>query len=331
MSEEELKKLGEMMSELGLKPDLESKESLGLWLASNALEVLNGQQVKEEVKEEPQESAQHTGYFNGMQPEMRPRVSVFSGAVTRESTPYDVWRYEVQCVERDVRYAPEVVMETIRRNVKGEAARVVMHMGPEATSKDVIRKLDSVYGQVASQGSLLSNFHAAVQQEGESVAEWCCRLEALMAPVTLGGKITKEAADEMLRSKLWTGLRSSDLRAATRHKFDQLLEVDDMLVVLRAAEQELGGRRVASRAMIKLEEKPSETSTLETMVRDVQKRLEKMESELEKMKESGNNTAEKRPYQRGQVTCFKCGQPGHIASGCRQQGNDSPPTWEGRQ
>lgn len=267
----------------------------------------------------------------------RPRVSVFSGAAGRDTTPYDVWRYEVQCLKKDPKYPADIVMDAIRRNVRGDAARVVMHLGPAATPEQVLRKFDSVYGQVASQGSLLSTFHGAQQAESETVAEWCCRLEALMSQVEDGRNITRAAGREMMRSKLWTGLRSAELKAATRHKFDQLLDVDALLVAIRAAEHEVGGaRRVVSRVMTTEPEK-KEPSQLESTLFQITERLERMEVQMRSMQES--QLTRERPYppreggSAGPIRCFKCGQEGHVAFGCRQQppGNARPPTREGRQ
>lgn len=374
MTDVELQKLGELLGTLGLQPNVESAEGLGEWLLTHGAAATEGEKKEataEEVKEDaaatkvvpaepPAVVKQEEGVkepvvppqtvqvpeqrrredevlFNRMEVG-RPRISMFSGSTAKDSTPFDVWRYEVTCLLADRLYSPDVVMETVRRNVKGDAARVVMRLGPRATVGEVLRKMGSIYGQVASQGALLSSFHAAQQTDSENVSEWSCRLEELMQQVEENSRINRCATREMLRSKLWSGLRSAELKSATRHKFDTLMEVDELLVAIRATEHEVCGNRVKSHVM-SVEREPTSSERLEKTMQQIAGRLERMEKEMTEIKAGGRPTsgggAERAPYASrtgsGALACFKCGQVGHIAVGCRQPGNAKPPLPEGRQ
>ena len=56
---------------------------------------------------------------------------MFCGDSKSDAT-YDVWRYEVECLLNES-YKPETISHAIRRSLKGEASRVVMHLGPGAS------------------------------------------------------------------------------------------------------------------------------------------------------------------------------------------------------
>lgn len=114
-----------------------------------------------------------------------------------------------------------------------------MHLGENASIEDILRKLEGVYGIVESGTTLLQQFYNAKQESGESVAEYGCRLEEIVNRAISRGAVAKEQANEMLRSKMWTGLRDERVRNATRYKYDMTLDFDALRAELRAMEQEI--------------------------------------------------------------------------------------------
>jgi hypothetical protein len=46
----------------------------------------------------------------------------------------------------------------VGRSLKGEAGRVVMHLGPTASIPEILYKLDSIYGDVEKKVDLLGDF-----------------------------------------------------------------------------------------------------------------------------------------------------------------------------
>ena len=110
-----------------------------------------------------------------------PKLPNFSGD-KKDETSYDLWRYEVECLMRyNVKYS--TVLQSFRRSLRGNAARVLMRLGTEASIDDILQRIDGVYGTVEDNENLLSQFYSASQKENEDVLEWSCRLEDLLNKV----------------------------------------------------------------------------------------------------------------------------------------------------
>nr|ATA66762.1 Gag [Haliotis discus hannai] len=118
------------------------------------------------------------------------------------------------------RYSSKIVAEAVRRSLRGRAARVAMHVDKDAPLKTLISKLASVFGDVHTEHNIMSQFYTAKQGDEESVAEWSCRLEDILSQGVTLGKVQPGQTEDLLRTTLWTGLRSQ-LRDLTSHKFDQ--------------------------------------------------------------------------------------------------------------
>lgn len=100
-------------------------------------------------------------------------------------------------------------------------------------------KLERVYGTVESATTLLQQFYNCKQEETESIGAYSCRLEDVLNRAFARGAVDKGRSDEMLRNKLWSGLRDERVRNATRYKLEQIHQFDELVGELRAAEQEL--------------------------------------------------------------------------------------------
>ncbi|KAK3726814.1 hypothetical protein QZH41_019605 [Actinostola sp. cb2023] len=106
--------------------------------------------------------------------------------------------------------------------VNGEASRLAMHLGEDASLEEILIKLERVYGTVESGTTLLQQFYNSRQEGEESVGAYSCRLEDILNKAIARGAVAREQGDEMLRSKLWTGLKDERIRNATR--IDEALE-----------------------------------------------------------------------------------------------------------
>ena len=90
-----------------------------------------------------------------------PKITYFSGSepVQKGETSFDIWKYEVNCLKRDNFYAEHVIKQAIRRSLRGQAQRVSVYLGFDATSDDIISKLENTFGNVKSGDSVLQEFY----------------------------------------------------------------------------------------------------------------------------------------------------------------------------
>jgi hypothetical protein len=374
---DELNKVKAVFAELGIETEeLTTSEDLKVWLQSHAKEE---QPVKQETEEQPaknetpeqpvkKEKVEQEQPQDKKAGDRRPRISNFWGTTTqKDATSFDVWKYEICCYLEDSQYSEESILEAIRRSIKGDAAKVLMRMGPKASVVNILDKLEGLYGTVATEGTLLTEFYAAQQNENEDVTAWSCRLEDTIQKVHERRLISGATMREMLRSKLWSGLRNEALRNATRYKYDLIKDFDELVIEIRSVEHELGAdkKKVKAHSLQKATGKADEKDG--NILKDISDRLEKMEKKMEDMKTQNLQDSQERTgyrnqrgssrgrYHRGRgrgrgqwrdqqwresrphrdetgphddekagvdneeedVVCYRCGQIGHIALGCR--------------
>ena len=104
-----------------------------------------------------------------------PRLPTFSGShSTKGETSYNQWRYDVLCLVEDNVWPGEVILQSVRRSVRGIAAEVLVNLGRNTDVDQVIKKFDSVFGNILTPEQILEDFYVARQLETESVTEWGC-------------------------------------------------------------------------------------------------------------------------------------------------------------
>ena len=231
-----------------------------------------------------------------------PKLPIFSGDDSvKNEVSYEVWRYEVRCLKVDGLLSEANVLQAIRKSLRGAARETLIPLGEEATSDSMIAKLDTLFGHVRSNESVMQNFYSATQREGETVTAFGCRLESMLQVAIQNGHISISARDDMLRSKFWTGLRSEKLKSQTRHKYDNILSYELLLREIRAVDMEINpeGQKVT-----KAQHKPMQTDTVQAMNEKsvIDKLSEQMNSMMNKLKELERNMTS---YSTGTYdTCF---------------------------
>ena len=119
-----------------------------------------------------------------------PRLSLFTGTPGRkEEATYDLWKYEVKCLLSEGSHDDDAIMEAIRRSLEGEPARVTMRLGPKTTISNLLQKFDSIHGAVDVRERVLAQFYSERQQQDETVSDWSCRLEDLLAKAVELGRL----------------------------------------------------------------------------------------------------------------------------------------------
>lgn len=171
-----------------------------------------------------------------------PKIPQFSGdePAQKGDVTFNVWRFEVKCLELDNQVSGQMLLQAIRKSLRGTARSMLIPLGESASCKQIVEKLNGLFGNVSSNESVMQQFYTVVQAENESVTAFGCRLESLLQVAIDKGHVSIEAKDDMLRSKFWTSLRNERLKDQTRHKYDTVKTFDHLLREIRAVEVEMG-------------------------------------------------------------------------------------------
>lgn len=163
-----------------------------------------------------------------------PELPKFSGEEKAPVNMFEVWKYDVNCLIDEGMYPMHIIREAIRKSLKGTARGVLLHLGEHASVVDILTELEGVYGNVQSSERLKEQFYSESQKPGESVADYSLRLERLLSRVL--GIADRAVRDEMLRNRLWSGLKDQELKNVSRYLFEKNAQ-------LQQIEEGIEGRR----------------------------------------------------------------------------------------
>ena len=243
---------------------------------------------------------------------VKPYITPFSGMepVQKNECSFEDWKLEIQCLIQSGAYPDYIVAQCIRNSLKVPAKRAIVTLGSSVTSQELIEKLQNVFGNVASGESVLTEFYTSSQQPTESVTMWGLRLEEIVQRDIEKGQISEGQKDEMLRTRFWRNLYNKELQNATRVYYDQLKDFDKLRTKVRSEEywslKPSAEKNNTSKVVIntpapeKREEiktepqaqhQPLQLDPNTSALKDVVRRLEKIEKELNSKRNRG-----RRPY-----------------------------------
>lgn len=219
----------------------------------------------------------------------QPKLPIFSGQddPPKGEVTYEVWSFEVKCLQNS-HYLPEhVLLQSIRHSLKGSARSIIVPLGETATVADILQKLDVFFGNVSSCETLMQNFYSDYQKDKESIVQYGSRLEQTLSRAIQFGHMDNQAKDAMLRTKFWTGLNSQQLKNSTRHLFDSIKDFQLLLKEIRKVEQEdacsnrpAGKPKVAQQHSGQASNEPDSAQLLKQMS-DLMERMKVMEKKLD--------------------------------------------------
>lgn len=337
LQQKEIDSMTEVFTEMGLKPKADTPEHFKQWLE----EFQKGAKPKVKRESTSEEGATAGGTTSQLL-EKNPRLPIFSGD-KKGDTNFDLWKYEVQCLLKE-NYCESVISQAIRRSLKGDAARIVMVLGPDANITDILSKFESVYGTIHSKATVLSKFYSARQQEEENVAAWGCRLEDLLNQARKEGLVQTAAVNDMLKNMFYEGLRP-ELKDTTAFIFDKTQNFDDLRHEIRIKEEEMIQRKKSRKTeRTQAISTTEEIEEIKAMIQNLNKDVLDMKNRAYSTNENsdkdmspqyssprfenyrGNIRGRGQFYRQGQfqgrqsagdVTCYRCGQQGHLQYGCR--------------
>lgn len=125
-------------------------------------------------------------------------------------------------------YQEDILRQAVKDSLTGNARKILLALGTEASTREIVDKLQTVYGNVRSGESVLAEFYQAKQRKEESLSERGIRLESMIQIALYKQQILKSQKDEMLRSRFWRFLYSDDLRNATRLSYETAKDFEDL-------------------------------------------------------------------------------------------------------
>ena len=214
---EEKSKLINAFEQLNQKPDFDDPEQLEAWLKNYGQGAIPKSQ--DSVNVFPQ----------------NPKISIFSGE--SKDTPFDLWKFEVQCLVEEGKYSDEALKQAIRKSLKNDPSRIVKRLGIKSTIDDIVKKLEGIYGEIEKKETIKAEFYNAKQEANESVTSWSCRLEEILDRLCEQEHIDDSEIDGMLRGKFYYGLLEH-LKDKAAHKFDKDNSFDEFRTEVREIEHD---------------------------------------------------------------------------------------------
>ena len=252
---------------------------------------------------------------------MKPYVGKFSGSdpVPKSESSFEDWKLEVESLIEPKIYPDISIAQAIRKSLIGQAKSVLHAMGPKARPEDMIKRLESVFGNVASGEAVLQEFYTAEQRADESTVDWGLRLENILQRA-IEDHVSGDK-NEMLKSKFWRSLYNQDLKNATKmyresiKDFEQFRkkvreeEYEMKKVVIRQSDQrQKQGRQTAQHQPV-VEMSEDHLAVLKSLV----ERMETMERNYQQTNQGGYGRGKRRGRGRGQ---------GRGRGGQQNDGND---------
>ena len=179
----------------------------------------------------------HRLNFNQTQPHNTTfcsQITFFCGSEEPQKgeTSYEVWNFEVKCLQKSNYLPDHLLLPAIRNSLKGTARSMLVPLGESAYVKDILLKLDGFYGKVSTNETLIQSFYCDFQKDTESIVAFGSRIEQTLSRAVRYGHIDLVAKDAMLRSKIWTGLKSQTLKNSTRHFYDSIKDFQTFCLLL---------------------------------------------------------------------------------------------------
>ena len=135
-------------------------------------------------------------------------------------------------------YSDISIVQAIWKSLGGQTMNVLLHIGPSAKEDDIVRRLESVYGNVASGEAALQEFYTVHQEKNELVTDWGLRLEQILQRAKKG-HVNEERKDQMLRDKFWRSLYDQNLKKCYKDLLQSLTSFEKLQQNIRAEEYEM--------------------------------------------------------------------------------------------
>lgn len=209
-----------------------------------------------------------------------------------------MWKYEVDTLRKS-QLAPPVIEIAVRRSLKGEAARVAMRLGSEASLDELLNKLETIYGLSIQNDKLMEEFYSSKQRPGEDVISWANRLEDLLYKAKQRHMIQETESNSKLCSMFWSGL-NKDLKSMSGHLHFIVKDFDILKQEMRQIEADMKREEKSTTS------KMASTRTNESKDDDELKAMiQRMATDIEALKKDRDRQYKPQQWQRYEKGQYK--------------------------
>ena len=282
LSQYELEHIASVFKEMNVKPKADTPEDFKQWMTNYVAHMSTEGDAN--VKKEQNATNDQSSASSKVTSHYIPKISCFSGDGSKQDTTYDLWRYEVDCLIKE-KYSEETIAQSMRRSLRGDAGKVAMRLGPEASVAKILDKIESVFGTIERGETIMEQFYSARQEKGEDSMSWSCRLEELYRKAVIKGVAKREESNEKLRSKYWNGLHQW-ICDITGYKFDALIDFDELRKEIRLVEKEHDTKKAQTHMAVASESEQSDDfKELKGMIQQLTTKVNALENRDRKSEE----------------------------------------------
>ena len=239
------------------------------------------------------------------------RISTFSGLTPpgKNEATFAQWIHEVR--DAQARSPEPTIRNWISRSLRGPPADVVRNLGPQATVKDILHKLETMHGAVAPFDVMMKKLFSLSQERAETVTNYAIRLETTIASIHQDHpyQMTLAYMEASKRDRFFQGLKRS-YRDSLRYLYDTGAPYETILRAARKTEAETEHYRTPETAMVKGAEGASA---------EVLKELAHIKSIATRAwtsSQQGSIREEETKPKSIKGPCYGCGGTGHVIKEC---------------
>ena len=190
------------------------------------------------------------------------------------------------------------IAQAIRKSLTGQARSVLQAMGPKAKPEQIISRLESIFGNVASGEAVLQEFYTAEQRQDESTVDWGLRLENVLQRAIEKNHVTGDK-NEMLKSKFLRSLYNQDLKNATKMYKESMHDFEGFRKKVREEEYEM--KKVVTRQTDQRQNKGRQAAQHQPVINVSEDQVEVLKHLVERMTSLEQNYQQRyQGYGRGQ-------------------------------
>ena len=163
----------------------------------------------------------------------KPVIPAFHG------TDVDIWKMDIESLMKGAIFPDEVLAQSVRNSLKGQTRRILLTLKTPASTKEIVDKVEEIYGKTEKDDKILEEFYSASQLEKESVSEWGIRIESMWQEAVKKGEVEDVKRDQKLKTRFWKGLRNEKIKEATRISYESKDTFEKLRSKSRIEEEEV--------------------------------------------------------------------------------------------